>query len=175
MVDRDVLRAFDGDQLLYVIAMDYRRRKALTGGVVGTLMTNLEWSIATGARRRPLDRAAVGDRYVLEKLEGKALADRRGELGHILCLDKHSTGDAIVAALAVLRALVEQRCEPSRKQRQASRSFRSAPHQRVRVPTATTGRATPRSAMRRRRHGRRAGGFRTRALASVRHGAPCCA
>jgi phosphoglucosamine mutase len=108
MVDREG-RAYDGDQLLYVIAMDYRRRKALTGGVVGTLMTNLGLEHALAREGISLDRAAVGDRYVLEKLRGKALAHRRREFGHILCLDKHTTGDAIIAALAVLRALVEQR------------------------------------------------------------------
>ena len=57
-----------------------------------------------------LERAAVGDRYVLERLQREGLAARRRELrAHLLCLDKHTTGDAIVAALAVLRALVEQR------------------------------------------------------------------
>jgi phosphoglucosamine mutase len=71
MVDRDG-RAFDGDQLLYVIAMDYRRRKALTGGVVGTVMTNLGLEQALAREGIALERAAVGDRYVLEKLRGSA-------------------------------------------------------------------------------------------------------
>src|SRR4029077_3975400 len=97
-----------GDQLLYVIAMDYRRRKALTGGVVGTLMTNLGLEHALAREGISLDRAAVGDRYVLEKLREKRWLLGGENSGHVLCLDKHTTGDAIIAALAVLRALVEQ-------------------------------------------------------------------
>jgi phosphoglucosamine mutase len=108
MVDRDG-RVFDGDQLLYVIAMDYRRRKALTGGVVGTLMTNLGLEQALAREGIALDRAAVGDRYVLEMLKERRWQIGGENSGHILCLDKHTTGDAIIAALAVLRALVEQR------------------------------------------------------------------
>jgi phosphoglucosamine mutase len=108
MVDRQG-RAYDGDQLLYVIAMDYRRRKVLTGGVVGTLMTNLGLEHALAREGISLDRAAVGDRYVLEKLREKRWLIGGENSGHILCLDKHTTGDAIIAALAVLRSLVEQR------------------------------------------------------------------
>ena len=108
MVDRDG-RVFDGDQLLYVIAMDYRRRKVLTGGVVGTLMTNLGLELALAREGVTLDRAAVGDRYVLEKLRERRWQIGGENSGHILCLDKHTTGDAIIAALAVLRSLVEQR------------------------------------------------------------------
>jgi phosphoglucosamine mutase len=108
MVDRDG-RVFDGDQLLYVIAMDYRRRKALTGGVVGTLMTNLGLEQALAREGIALDRAAVGDRYVLEMLKERRWQIGGENSGHILCLDKHTTGDAIIAALAVLRSLVEQR------------------------------------------------------------------
>jgi len=107
-VDRDG-RAFDGDQLLYIIAMDYRRRKTLTGGVVGTLMTNLGLEQALAQQGISLDRAAVGDRYVLEKLKEKRWLVGGENSGHILCLDKHTTGDGIIAALAVLRALVEQK------------------------------------------------------------------
>jgi phosphoglucosamine mutase len=108
MVDRDG-RAYDGDQLLYVIAMDYRRRHALAGGVVGTLMTNLGLEQALVREGIPLERAAVGDRYVLERLEQKGWLLGGENSGHVLCLDKHTTGDAIIAALAILRALVEQR------------------------------------------------------------------
>ena len=108
MVDRDG-RVFDGDQLLYVIAMDYRRRKALSGGVVGTLMTNLGLEQALAKEGIALDRAAVGDRYVLEMLRERRWQIGGENSGHILCLDKHTTGDAIIAALAVLRSLVEQR------------------------------------------------------------------
>jgi phosphoglucosamine mutase len=108
MVDREG-RAYDGDQLLYVIAMDYQRRKALEGGVVGTLMTNLGLEQALASQGIELERAPVGDRYVLERLEEKGWLIGGENSGHVLCLDKHTTGDAIIAALAVLRALVEQR------------------------------------------------------------------
>src|SRR6476619_1369135 len=89
-------RLYDGDQLLYVIARDYQRRGVLTGGVVGTRM-----SIR-------LLRANVGDRYVLEQLLARGWQLGGENSGHLICLDKHTTGDAIVAALAVLRALIEQ-------------------------------------------------------------------
>jgi phosphoglucosamine mutase len=107
MVDRDG-NAYDGDQLLYIIAMDYRRRSALVGGVIGTLMTNLGFEKALAAEGIVLERARVGDRYVLERLTEKGWLLGGENSGHLLCLDKHTTGDAIVAALAVLRALIEQ-------------------------------------------------------------------
>ncbi len=107
MVDREG-RVYDGDQLLYVIALDYRRRGALAGGVVGTLMSNLGFEQALAREGIALERAAVGDRYVLEKLKNKGWQLGGENSGHLLCLDKHTTGDAIIAALAVLRALVEQ-------------------------------------------------------------------
>ena len=97
---------YDGDQLLYVIA----RRRAQSGrlpGVVGTLMTNLALERALSALGTGFARAKVGDRYVLELMHDKGW-DLGGEnSGHIICLDKHTTGDAIVAALQVLAALRE--------------------------------------------------------------------
>ncbi len=107
MIDRDGC-IYDGDQLLYVIALDYKRRGALIGGVVGTQMSNLGFEQALSRAGIELERAAVGDRYVLERLAQKRWQLGGENSGHLLCLDKHSTGDAIVAALAVLRALVEQ-------------------------------------------------------------------
>ncbi|HTR58042.1 MAG TPA: phosphoglucosamine mutase [Casimicrobiaceae bacterium] len=100
--------AYDGDQLLYVIALDYRRRGAMTGGVVGTQMSNLGFEQALAKRGIPLERTPVGDRYVLEKMLEKKWVLGGENSGHIICLDKHTTGDAIIAALAVLRALTEQ-------------------------------------------------------------------
>ena len=96
---------YDGDQLLYVIAMDYQRRGALAGGVVGTLMSNLGFEQALARAGVALERAPVGDRYVLERMNEKGWLLGGENSGHLLCLDKHTTGDAIVAALAVLRAL----------------------------------------------------------------------
>ena len=101
-------RAYDGDQLLYVIALDYWRRGAMAGGVVGTLMSNLGFEQALARRGIPLERTPVGDRYVLERMQDKKWILGGENSGHIICLDKHTTGDAIVAALAVLRALREQ-------------------------------------------------------------------
>ncbi|HZW74863.1 MAG TPA: phosphoglucosamine mutase, partial [Caldimonas sp.] len=107
MVDAEG-RAYDGDQLLYVIALDYWRRGAMAGGVVGTQMSNLGFEQALAKRGIPLERAPVGDRYVLEKMLEKKWLLGGENSGHIICLDKHTTGDAIVAALAVVRALREQ-------------------------------------------------------------------
>ena len=100
---------YDGDQLLYVIARDYQRRGALAGGVVGTLMTNLGFEQALAKSRISLVRARVGDRYVLEQLLERGWQLGGENSGHLICLDKHTTGDAIVAALPVLRALIEQK------------------------------------------------------------------
>ena len=98
---------YDGDQLLYAIASN-RARRGKVAGVVGTLMTNLALEKALAALGVEFVRARVGDRYVLE-----LLLERRWELGgensgHIICLDKHTTGDGIVSALQVLTAMREQ-------------------------------------------------------------------
>ena len=98
---------YDGDQLLYVIARHRKQKGELGGGVVGTQMTNLALEHALARLKVPFARARVGDRYVLE-----LLLQRRWQLGgensgHIVCLDKHTTGDGIVSALQVLRALAE--------------------------------------------------------------------
>jgi phosphoglucosamine mutase len=96
---------FDGDQLLYVIARHRRRGGNLHGGVVGTLMTNFGTELALGRLGVPFARAAVGDRYVLEMLTEKGWVLGGENSGHIVCLDKHTTGDAMVSALQVLTAL----------------------------------------------------------------------
>lgn len=104
MVDQDG-RIYDGDQLLFVIAQFRRKHKLLKGGIVGTLMTNLGMEQALGGLGIPFDRAAVGDRYVLEKLVDKDWELGGENSGHIICLDKHTTGDGIVSALQVMHAL----------------------------------------------------------------------
>ena len=108
MADRDG-RLYDGDQLLFIIARDYQRRGVLGGGVVGTLMSNLGFEQALARMGIRLLRAKAGDRYVLEQLLGRGWQLGGENSGHLICLDKHTTGDAIIAALAVLRALIEQR------------------------------------------------------------------
>ncbi len=94
----------DGDQLLYIMAMA-RHAAGRLPGVVGTLMTNLGLEQALAARKIPFRRANVGDRYVMAQLtqEGWELGGETS--GHIICLDKSSTGDGIVAALEVLAVM----------------------------------------------------------------------
>jgi phosphoglucosamine mutase len=96
---------FDGDQLLYVIAKHRRETGACKGGVVGTLMTNLAFEHALAKLDIPFARAKVGDRYVLEMLLEKGWYWGGENSGHIICKDKHSTGDGIISALQVLTAL----------------------------------------------------------------------
>ena len=94
-------RLFDGDELLYVIA----RSRAGLPGVVGTLMSNLGFEQAVDRLGVGFVRAKVGDRYVLELMQEKGWPLGGENSGHIICLDRHTTGDGIVAALQVLAAL----------------------------------------------------------------------
>ncbi len=95
----------DGDQLLYIIALGLYAKGKLKGGVAGTLMTNLALEHALQKHQIPFARANVGDRYVLELLNEKNWKLGGENSGHILTLDKHTSGDAIIAALQVLHAL----------------------------------------------------------------------
>ena len=97
---------YDGDQLLYAIVRS-RARTAPVKGVVGTLMSNLALEHALAKAEIPFARAAVGDRYVVEKLNEYGWLYGGENSGHILALDRHTTGDGIVAALQVLAALRE--------------------------------------------------------------------
>ncbi|WP_137935750.1 phosphoglucosamine mutase [Chitinivorax sp. B] len=108
MVDRDGT-PFDGDKLLYMIARQRQKDGILVGGVVGTVMTNLGIEHAFEKHKIPFARAAVGDRYVLEMLREKGWQLGGESSGHIICLDKHSTGDGIVSSLQVLQALRSHR------------------------------------------------------------------
>ena len=102
-------RVYDGDQLLYVIASHRQKRKQFKGGVVGTLMTNLGMEHALARLKIPFARARVGDRYVLEMLQAKGWELGGENSGHIVCLDRHTTGDGIISALQVLGALRDSR------------------------------------------------------------------
>ena len=103
MCDRNgVLR--DGDNLLYVIAKDTKKRGRLNGGVVGTLMTNLGLELALEREQIPFTRAKVGDRYVMEKLLENNWTLGGENSGHIISLNHATTGDGIVSALQVLKA-----------------------------------------------------------------------
>ena len=95
---------YDGDRLLYLIAR-HRARSAPVSGVAGTLMSNLGLEHALARLRIPLARAKVGDRYVLEMLQERGWLLGGENSGHIICLDRHTTGDGIIAALQVLAAL----------------------------------------------------------------------
>jgi phosphoglucosamine mutase len=97
----------DGDQLLYIIACQRQVRGKLNGGVVGTQMTNLAFEHALQRLGVPFARAKVGDRYVLEMLDEKGWILGGENSGHILCLDRHTSGDGIVSALQVLAAMQE--------------------------------------------------------------------
>lgn len=96
----------DGDQLLYIIAMSKLKDRRMAGGVVGTLMTNLGLEHAFEKSGIPFDRANVGDRHVLGKLVEHGWHLGGESSGHIICLDKTTTGDGIIAALQVLDWLV---------------------------------------------------------------------
>jgi phosphoglucosamine mutase len=98
-------KLYDGDQLLYIVAKQRQAQGNLHGGVVGTLMTNLAFEHAMQKLGIPFLRAKVGDRYVMELLQQKGWQLGGENSGHIICLDKHSTGDGIVSALQVLCAL----------------------------------------------------------------------
>jgi len=98
-------KLYDGDQLLYIIAKHRQGLGKMQGGVVGTLMTNLAFEHAMAKLGIPFARAKVGDRYVMEVLQEKKWQLGGENSGHIICLDKHSTGDGIVSALQVLCAL----------------------------------------------------------------------
>ena len=97
----------DGDELLYIIASNWQSRGRLTGGVVGTVMSNLGVERALAASGIPFARAAVGDRYVLEGLRRHDWQLGGESSGHIICLELATTGDGIVAALQTLMAMVE--------------------------------------------------------------------
>lgn len=98
-------RLFNGDELLYLIAKARKNAGEKVEGVVGTLMTNLAVEQAIQAEGILFERAKVGDRYVLEKLKEKNWLLGGEGSGHLICLDKHTTGDGIVAALQVLSAM----------------------------------------------------------------------
>lgn len=98
----------DGDELLYIIARSRLSGKEDVGGVVGTLMSNLGMELAIRALGLGFERSDVGDRYVLETLNKKGWTVGGESSGHIICLDRTTTGDGIVSALQVLAYLVSE-------------------------------------------------------------------
>jgi len=99
-------RLYNGDELLYVMAMDRIANGEKVPGVVGTLMTNMAVELALKSRGIEVVRAKVGDRYVLEEMEKRGWLLGGEGSGHLLMLDKHTTGDGLVSALQVLNASV---------------------------------------------------------------------
>lgn len=97
----------DGDQILFIIAREALRSGQLKGGVVGTLMSNMSLEIALKMLGVPFVRANVGDRYVLEKMVEHGWTLGGENSGHIIIADKNTTGDGIIASLAVLSAMVQ--------------------------------------------------------------------
>ncbi|MGL4668522.1 MAG: phosphoglucosamine mutase [Saezia sp.] len=99
---------YDGDQLLYLLTMDRVQQGDKVSGVVGTLMTNMAIENALKAKGIAMVRAKVGDRYVLEALNENGWILGGEGSGHLLVLDKHTTGDGLISALQVLQACIGQ-------------------------------------------------------------------
>ncbi|MFL0810327.1 MAG: phosphoglucosamine mutase [Agarilytica sp.] len=97
----------DGDQLLFIIA-SHRKKEKGCAGVVGTLMTNYGFELGMKALDIPFQRAKVGDRYVIEAMKSNAWPVGGESSGHIVCSDVTTTGDGIISALQVLKALVAE-------------------------------------------------------------------
>jgi phosphoglucosamine mutase len=108
MVD-NLGRIVDGDELIYLIARHAQRMGTLDGGVVGTIMTNLGIEKAFEKKNIPFVRANVGDRYVMEELLKHEWQLGGEGSGHIICRNVTTTGDAVIAGLQVLHALVENK------------------------------------------------------------------
>lgn len=98
-------RLYNGDELLYVMAADRLSQQRPVPGVVGTLMTNIAIEQALARLGVPLVRAKVGDRYVLEELSARNWQLGGESSGHLLALDRHTTGDGIVSALQIMQAI----------------------------------------------------------------------
>jgi phosphoglucosamine mutase len=107
MVDADG-NVVDGDELLFIIASDRHQDGHLYGGVIGTQMSNLGLEHALDRAGISFKRAAVGDRYVMDLLTAEGWLLGGESSGHIICLDRTTTGDGIVAALQVVSAMVRR-------------------------------------------------------------------
>lgn len=97
----------DGDEILYIIACARQERDLLRGPVVGTVMSNFGLEQALASRKISFERAKVGDRYVLEMLRAAGGVVGGESSGHIICLDRTTTGDGIISALQVLEVMVQ--------------------------------------------------------------------
>ncbi len=100
-------RQIDGDEIIYMIARSAKQRGRLTGGVVGTLMSNMGLELALAELDIPFVRSKVGDRYVMELLQEKGWRIGGENSGHVINLDHTGTGDGIVASLQVLASMMD--------------------------------------------------------------------
>ncbi len=103
-------RLYNGDELLYVMVADRLAMGQPVAGAVGTLMTNMAVELALKKRDVDFVRAKVGDRYVLEELNARGWQLGGEGSGHLIALDRHTTGDGIVSALSILQAVVRAQC-----------------------------------------------------------------
>jgi phosphoglucosamine mutase len=124
----------DGDELLFIIAMSRLQQGNLNGGVVGTLMSNLGLEHALQSHNIAFDRADVGDRYVLERLKQNHSMLGGESSGHIICLDRTTTGDGIVSALQVLAAMVKT----GKPLHELKTGMRKYPQRMINVPVTKT-------------------------------------
>lgn len=120
----------DGDEALYIIAEGYVREGRMEGGVVGTLMSNLGLELALKQLDVPFERAKVGDRYVMEKLMANNWKVGGEASGHVICLERTTTGDGIVAALQVLHTIVNS----GRSLHELKQGMRKMPQTLINVP-----------------------------------------
>ncbi len=122
----------DGDQLLYIIATARQDQGSLVGGVVGTVMTNLGLELALRERNIAFERTAVGDRHIHRELCKKGWKLGGEASGHILCLDRTTTGDGIVSALQVLEIMIRT----GKSLADLSQGFEKYPQTMINVPIA---------------------------------------
>jgi len=122
----------DGDQLLFIIAAHKQKYEEGCSGVVGTLMSNFGFEVALGSLDIPFIRAKVGDRYVIEQMKSNDWKIGGESSGHIVCGDSTTTGDGIISALQVLKAVMHER-KPLHQLKQAMQKF---PQVMINVPLA---------------------------------------
>jgi phosphoglucosamine mutase len=125
----------DGDELLYIIATARQQAGVLEGGVVGTVMSNFGLELALRERAIPFERTPVGDRHIHRALTRNGWKLGGEASGHILCLDRTSTGDGIVSALQVLEVMVRS----GKSLAELKEGFRKFPQTMINVPIAADG------------------------------------
>jgi phosphoglucosamine mutase len=126
----------DGDELLYILAMARQQAGTLVGGVVGTVMTNFGLELALAASGIPFERTPVGDRYIHRALIRNGWKLGGEASGHLLCLDRASTGDGIVIALQVLEVMVKT----GKSLSELKQGLEKFPQTMINVPVGANGR-----------------------------------